>query len=172
MKSRPLTRPAAEKLTIGYSGDITMDDWPGVRAVAERTGVFSEREVEIVRELMVDTIERPSWNNYRFWLAKAEGSIAGFICVSPIHTTPDRYEIYWIAVDPAFHGHGIAKHLTDLAIARVRELGGRKLYVETSTRSIYEAARKFYVAAGFVLEGTLPDYYADDDGKAIFARRI
>ncbi|MBI1212548.1 MAG: GNAT family N-acetyltransferase [Alphaproteobacteria bacterium] len=171
MKSKPLTRPA-DQLAVAYRDEITMDDWPGVRTVAEETGVFTEREVEIVRELMVDTIERPTWNNYRFWVAQADRVIAGFTCVSPIHTTPDRYEIYWIAVHPEFHGHGIASRLVDLAIARVRKQGGRKLYVETSTRSIYEPARKFYLAAGFVLEGTLPDYYADDDGKAIFARRL
>jgi ribosomal protein S18 acetylase RimI-like enzyme len=149
-----------------------MDDWPGVRAVAEKTGVFTEREVEITRELMVDTIERPTWNNYRFWVAETGGRIAGFTCVSPIHTTPDRYEIYWIAVHPDFHGQGIAMRLTELAIERIRELGGKKLYVETSTRAPYEPARNFYLAAGFALEGTLPDYYADGDGKAIFAKRI
>jgi ribosomal protein S18 acetylase RimI-like enzyme len=171
MASKPLTRPV-ERPHLVYRDAITMDDWPGVQAVAEKTGVFTEREVEITRELMVDTIERPTWNNYHFWIAEADGTIAGFTCVSPIHTTPDRYEIYWIAVHPDFHGLGIATRLTELAIDRIRKLGGTKLYVETSTRAPYEAARNFYLAAGFKLEGTLPDYYADGDGKAIFARRV
>lgn len=171
MASKPLTRPA-DRPDVAYRDEITMDDWPGVRAVAEKTGVFTEREVEITRELMVDTIERPAWNNYRFWIAEAGETIAGFTCVSPIHTTPDRYEIYWIAVHPDFHGRGIASRLTELAVDRIRQLGGKKLYVETSTRAPYKAARNFYLAAGFKLEGTLPDYYADGDGKAIFARRV
>jgi ribosomal protein S18 acetylase RimI-like enzyme len=171
MPSKPLTRPA-EDVAIAYRDEITMADWPGVREVAEKTGVFTQREVEITRELMVDTVERPTWNNYRFWIAESGGTIAGFACIAPIHTTPDRYEIYWIAVHPDFHGHGIAGRLVDLAVAHIQKLGGRKLYVETSTRDIYDAARRFYLAAGFTLEGTLPDYYADGDGKAIFARRI
>lgn len=170
MPSKPLTRAVERQVT--YRDEITMEDWPGVREVAEKTGVFTEREVEITRELMVDTIERPTWNNYRFWVAEADRTIAGFTCVSPIHTTPDRYEIYWIAVHPDFHGRGIASRLTELAIEQVRKLGGRKLYVETSTRPPYKPARDFYLAAGFALEGTLPDYYGDGDGKAIFAKRI
>lgn len=171
MASKPLTRAVEHELT--YRDAITMDDWPGVKEAAEKTGVFTDREVEITRELMVDTIERPTWNNYRFWVAEArDRTIAGFTCVSPIHTTPDRYEIYWIAVHPDFHGRGIASRLTELATNQVRELGGKKLYVETSTRSPYKPARDFYLAAGFTLEGTLPDYYADGDGKAIFAKRV
>jgi ribosomal protein S18 acetylase RimI-like enzyme len=171
MRSKPLIRKA-DRPALTYRDHITMDDWPAIRALVLKTGVFSEREVEVVRELMDDTVNRPTWGNYRFWIAEAEGEIAGFTCVSPIHVTPDRYEIYWMAVDPAFHGLGCASQLVELTTNCLRKLGAQKLYVETSTRDVYEAARKFYRAAGFVLEATLPDYYADGDGKAVFAKRI
>jgi ribosomal protein S18 acetylase RimI-like enzyme len=170
MKSKLRTRPTEPHLT--YRDYITMDDWPAIRALVMKTRVFNEREVEGVRELMDDTVHRPAWGNYRFWVAEADGAVAGFTCVSPIHGTSDRYDMYWLAVDPDFHGLGCASRLVDLAVEGSRARGGKKLYVETSTRAVYEPARKFYLAAGFTLEGTLPDYYADGDGKAIFAKRL
>lgn len=171
MKSKPLIQ-SPERTPLAYRDHIAMSDWPAIRALVLKTGVFTEREVEVVRELMDDTVNRPTWGNYRFWIAQCDSTIAGFTCVSPIHVTPDRYDMYWLAVDPDFHGHGCGSRLVDLAIEGIRALGGKKLYVETSTRPVYEPARKFYLAAGFVLEGTLPDYYADGDGKAIFAKRL
>ena len=171
MPSKPLTRKP-EPASLTYRDHITMADWPAIRALVLKTGVFNEREVEGVRELMDDTVNRPTWGNYRFWVAQDGATITGFTCVSPIHGTPDRYDMYWLAVHPDFHGHGCASRLVALAIDGVRAQGGKKMYVETSTRDVYEAARKFYLAAGFALEGTLPDYYADGDGKAIFAKRL
>jgi ribosomal protein S18 acetylase RimI-like enzyme len=171
MKSKPLIR-GPEAPSFAYRGAITMADWPAIRALVLKTGVFNDREVEGVRELMDDTVNRPAWGNYRFWVAEADGVIAGFTCVSPIHGTLDRFDMYWLAVDPDFHGAGCALRLVALAIDGIRAQGGKKLYVETSIRPSYEQARRFYLRAGFILEGTLPDYYADGDGKAIFSTRI
>src|SRR5262249_4726532 len=148
MKSKPLTRKA-DKPVLAYRDTIAMTDWPPIRSLVLKTGVFNEREVEGVRELMDDTVNRPTWGNYRFWLAEANGVIAGFTCVSPIHGTPDRYDMYWLAVHPDFHGLGIASRLVDLAIAGSRAQGGQKIYVETSTRDVYAPARAFYLASGF-----------------------
>src|SRR5262249_16769244 len=156
-----------DRTAVAYRDTITMADWPAIRELVLKTGVFNEREVEGVRELMDDTVNRPTWGNYRFWVAVAGGAVAGFTSASPIHATPDRYDMYWLAVHPDFHGLGIASRLVDLAVDGSRAQGGKKMYVETSTRDVYEPAREFYLAAGFKLEGTLPDYYADGDGKAI-----
>jgi ribosomal protein S18 acetylase RimI-like enzyme len=173
MRSKPLARPAeGPPPDLSFRDRIAMSDWPPIRGMLRKTGVFTDREVEVVRELMDDTVNRPDWGNYRFWLAEIGRSIAGLICVSPIHVTPDRYEIYWLAVDPDCQGRGCAARLTALAVECLKGLGGKKLYVETSTRPIYEPARKFYLRAGFSLEATLPDYYSDGDGKAIFAIRL
>ena len=116
MPSKPLNR-AAKPASLTYRDHITMADWPAIRALVLKTGVFTEREVEVVRELMDDTVNRPAWGNYRFWLAESGNTIAGFTCVSPIHVTPDRYDMYWLAVDPDFHGLGCGSR-------RDRWLGG------------------------------------------------
>jgi ribosomal protein S18 acetylase RimI-like enzyme len=172
MRSKPRTSAPEARAGLRIRDHLAKSDWPSIRTLLRKTGVFSDREIEIVRELMDDTVNRPEWGNYRFWVADGEQGVAGFTCVSPIHVTPDRYEIYWLAVDPECQGLGCASRLTALAVDCLRKLGARKLYVETSTREAYAPARDFYRSAGFVLEATLPDYYSDGDGKAIFAMRL
>ena len=44
--------------------------------------------------------------------------------------------------------------------------------METSTTAHYEPTRKFYLKYGYALAGSVPDFYADGDGMAIFTKRL
>jgi ribosomal protein S18 acetylase RimI-like enzyme len=46
------------------------------------------------------------------------------------------------------------------------------MFIDTSTRDDYAAARSLYLSQGFQLQGTLVDFYSDGDGKALFGRRL
>ena len=46
------------------------------------------------------------------------------------------------------------------------------MFIDTSTRADYAAARKLYKQFDFALMGTLIDFYADGDGKALFGRKL
>jgi ribosomal protein S18 acetylase RimI-like enzyme len=46
------------------------------------------------------------------------------------------------------------------------------MFIDTSTRTDYAAARSLYKAQGFELQGMLVDFYSDGDSKAIFGRRL
>jgi hypothetical protein len=54
----------------------------------------------------------------------------------------------------------------------VRALGGVFLFAETSTLANYEPARKFYLAQGYRLMGTIADWHADADGLEIYGKRL
>jgi ribosomal protein S18 acetylase RimI-like enzyme len=57
------------------------------------------------------------------------------------------YFIANVAVHPDFRGQGIARKLTDKAIAHVRQHGGRTIYLQV--RSENEIAQKLYLTHGF-----------------------
>jgi len=82
------------------------------------------------------------------------------------------YDLYWIAVDPATQGRGLGRLLVDAAEQHVRGLGGRRMFIDTSSRPDYAATRSFYERCGYACEATLRDYYAPGDGKAIFAKDL
>ena len=50
----------------------------------------------------------------------------------------------------------------------MRAAGGRRIYIETSTRPPYTPTRAFYQRCGCRLEVVLEDFYAAGDGKAIY----
>lgn len=58
------------------------------------------------------------------------------------------YELTKMAVEPALRGAGIGRALLEAAIAEYRGLGGRELYLESS--SVLQPALRMYEGAGFV----------------------
>jgi GNAT superfamily N-acetyltransferase len=58
------------------------------------------------------------------------------------------YELTKMAVEPELRGAGIGRALLDAAIGTYRELGGRELYLESS--SVLAPALRMYESAGFV----------------------
>ena len=56
------------------------------------------------------------------------------------------------------------------AEARIAAAGGRRVYIDTSSRPQYAPTRAFYRACGFHQEALLADFYDQGDGKAIFCK--
>ena len=53
-----------------------------------------------------------------------------------------------------------------------RALNATHMFIDTSTRPDYAPAHALYEALGFERMGTLVDFYADGDGKALFGRKL
>jgi ribosomal protein S18 acetylase RimI-like enzyme len=97
----------------------------------------------------------------------AHGPIA-FAIFGPIPATDARYDLYWIATDPQAQGKGAGRSLLEECASRARAEGGRMLFIETETGEAYAAAHRLYEACGFRLIATIPDYYRDGAGRAIY----
>jgi len=80
--------------------------------------------------------------------------------------------LYWIAVHPDFHRHGIGRRLIDKTESSIKETGGTRIYVDTSQRVQYASTRAFYESCRYRLEAVLADFYAPGDGKAIYCKEL
>ena len=147
-------------------------DREAIRRILDSTGLFRTGEVDVAVELVDDRLVKAAASDYEFAFAEAEGRLLGFACFGHNSMTVASYDLYWICVDKTLHGRGVGKQLLEAAEQRVRELGGQRLYIETSARPDYVATRGFYLRCGYTLEAELADYYAPGDGKAIFVRAI
>ena len=78
----------------------------------------------------------------------------------------------WTYVNPYFTRRGIGGSLLSEVVSRLRLLGGRKLYLDTSSLSKYEPAIKLYTRFGFREEGRFLDYYQEGEDCVIMARRL
>lgn len=91
---------------------------------------------------------------------------------APAERTDRSWYLYWIAVGTDQQGRGLGGRLLEFVEDDVRQLSGRLLLIETSSTPHYEPTRRFYRKYDYTLAATIPDYYADGDGMAVFSKRI
>ncbi len=149
------------------------DDAAAVEALVRASGVFSEAEIAIARELVEDALARGSdASGYRFILADGPDGLDGYTCFGPIPATAGRFELYWIAVRKTAQQSGLAARLLHVSEESARAMGAVMMIAETSTLAVYAAARKFYLAQGYALLAEIADWHADGDGLAIYGKRL
>jgi ubiquinone/menaquinone biosynthesis C-methylase UbiE len=54
----------------------------------------------------------------------------------------------------------------------VLKLGGRVLFIETSSQEKYESTRKFYLKYGYNLEARLRGFYAAGDDMMVYRKSL
>ena len=95
-----------------------------------------------------------------------------FACFGHAPCTEAAWDLYWIAVDRQRHGRGIGRSLLQTVEDEIRRRAGRIVLAETSSKAIYVATRAFYEHAGYVEEARIKDFYAPDDDKVVYSKRL
>lgn len=143
-----------------------------VRDIVASTGFFRPDEMSIAVELMEERLRIGLASGYHFIFAETGGHVQGYSCYGPVPLTLNSYDIYWMAVRKESQGSGIGKILLASSEAAIGELGGRKIYIETSSQSKYRGTRRFYVNHGYRSEAKLREYYAPGDHKVIYVKSL
>jgi GNAT superfamily N-acetyltransferase len=86
------------------------------------------------------------------WVAIDAGSTVGFVAVK-LDSETRMGEIYMVAVDPDFQGHGIGTALMEFALLWMKDAGMSVAMVETGGDPGHAPARRTYEKLGF---GLLP----------------
>ncbi len=159
---------APGKLT--FRREVAAGDLVSIREIVQAAGVFSAAEVELAVELVAERLAKGLASGYRFILAESEGRVAGYTCFGPIPCTLNSYDLYWIAVLPGFRWHGLGRRLLEETEREIMELGGTRIYVETSSRPDYTPAREFYRHRGYSVVAQLTDFYSPGDNNVIYMK--
>ncbi len=147
------------------------DDGEAVIGITAESGIFKPAEVECVKELWEDYIEKGADSGYEFLVfCQEKGKVVGYSCFGPHPLTEGTFDLYWIAVHPQNRGRGVGKALLARVEERVREASGRLLLIETSGTLHYAPARRLYESAGYEREATICDFYAPGDDLIIFSK--
>lgn len=143
-----------------------------VRRLCAATGRFSPEEVDLAEELVREYLRLGPVSGYRFLWAHRSGPPLGYACYGPIPCTLGSFDLYWIAVDPARQGSGIGRGLISKAEELVAAEGGRRIYVDTSSRPDYQPTRFFYQRRGYTCVAVVSDFYAPGEDKVIFKKSL
>jgi D-alanine-D-alanine ligase len=156
--------------TLKFREEVLPADIAAVRELVTATGFFSPAEIGIAVELVETRITQGPGSGYAFLFAETDGRLSGYTCFGPIPGTDGSYDLYWIAVAPEDQGQGLGRELLRRTEARIRQEGGRQVYIETSSLAQYRPTQGFYRAAGYLQEAHLEDFYRPGDGKLIYRR--
>jgi len=134
------------------------------------TGFFRPVEIEIAREVFDEAAEGKPECTYQSYVAKMDGRPVGWVCFGATPCTVGTFDIYWIAVDPAFQRHHIGSKLLVFAEGEIRKQQGRLIVIETSGSEKYLPTRAFYERNGYTLAANVKEFYAPGDDKWIFTK--
>ena len=146
-------------------------DGAQIVAMTARAGVFTQEEVDCVRELWEES-RRGEESGYLFLVAREDEAVLGYACFGPRSLTQGTFDLYWIAVDPEAQGKGIGSALMARTEEEVRRRGGRLVIVETSGTPAYTPARRLYTSCGYKAEAVIRDFYTPGDDLHLFSKPV
>ncbi len=168
MNEPPLAADAKASCRLRH--DLLPTDRQAVRQLVERTGFFSPAEVLVAVELVDERLAKGAASDYQFVFAERDGEVVGYACYGPIACTVSSYDLYWVAVDPRVQRQGLGRRLVSEMETLVRQAGGSRVYLDTSSRDQYASTRAFYAAGGYQCAARLVDFYAPGDHKVVYVK--
>lgn len=140
----------------------SLDDVPALQIVVEGTGLFP-------KEMLPDLLTQEN----ALWLTcHLEGAAAGLCYAVPEPMAEGTWNLRALAVHPARQGEGAGTALVGALEKKLKATGQRILIVDTSGSQAFDAARQFYLRAGFVEAARLRDFWAAGDDKVTFWNRV
>jgi len=157
---------------MNYRSKLKKSDVQAIIEIVESTGFFSDSEIEIAEELAQENLAKGSEKSgYIFNLAEKDDAPVAFSCYGKTPGTEYSFDLYWIAVHQSQRGNGIGKSLMEMAVEDITQLSGKNIWIETSSRSIYEPTRLFYLKCGCEIIAELPHFYGENDNKIVFLKK-
>jgi ribosomal protein S18 acetylase RimI-like enzyme len=155
---------------ITFREDVKPTDAQAIRDITKSTGFFADHEIDVAVELLDERIAKGTRSGYFFLFAEENARPIGYACFGPIACTLASYDLYWIAVHSDFRGQGIGSILMTESERIIREMGGERVYIETSSREQYGSTRGFYLHCECEEDAILEDFYGPGDSKVIYRR--
>jgi ribosomal protein S18 acetylase RimI-like enzyme len=147
-------------------------DKPSIIEMLRNMSEFKPPEVVVAEEVLDDFLRDPVRSGYHVFVAEIDSLVVGYICYGPTPLTEATWDIYWLAVAPEQQSQGIGKNLLAFAEKNIKDSSGKTVIIETSSKTEYEASRRFYLAQGYELACSIADFYAPGDDKHILLKRL
>lgn len=147
-------------------------DVENVREIIHSSGFFLDHEIPVALELVEEAIEKGLESGYFFVFAMDGGRTISYACYGDIACTKNSYDLYWIATHQDYRGKGVGSLILQETEKRVKLMGGRVIYIETSSKPLYVPTQSFYEKHGYFKEAVLKDYYDVNDSKIVYSKHI
>lgn len=155
---------------VHLRSEIIQSDPETIKNIVTSTGFFREDEILVAAELAAERLQKGAVSGYEFLFAEQDSITVAYSCYGLIPCTLHSYDLYWIATHKDFMNQGIGKYLLQETEKAIFAFGGKRIYVETSSKELYKATRAFYERNKYILKARLEEFYAPDDDKLIYVK--
>jgi ribosomal protein S18 acetylase RimI-like enzyme len=188
-KLSPNNEPIAENLHLAIPGlvsggaiapalitfrDHLRDNDPEkIRKLTMSSGFFYDDEADYVKKLALENLtERSGDGEHNFLLMEEGKDLRGYACYGLATNTTDRYFLHFLAVENKQRGKGYGKKLLSKTEEVIKEMGGKRLYIETCSNDKFYPTRQFYIKCNYNEEITLEDYYIEGESKVVYLKKF
>jgi ribosomal protein S18 acetylase RimI-like enzyme len=161
-----------DKSELRFREEVKPEDIIRVKQIVESTGFFYDYEVPVAVELVEDRLNKGFNSGYFFLFAEYKDVIIAYSCFGPIACTHNSYDLFWIVTHNDYRGFGIGKILLDRTEELIKQMGGRLLVVETSSKPHYLPTRIFYEKCNYDKAAQIASFYDADDDKVIYTKKL
>lgn len=149
------------------------EDQEAILEILASNELFTPEEKDAAWNQIQVYLKHPRVEDYLIAVVEdKERDVVGFCSFGLNSITKGTFYLYWIAISPVKQMQGFGRELVCWVESRIENMGGRLIIVETSSREVYSAARKFYEALGFQKVSSLPNYYDEGDDQLIYAKYL
>jgi ribosomal protein S18 acetylase RimI-like enzyme len=145
---------------------LVAEDRISVREALIDCNAFSDEEVRVALEMLDAGLH----GDYALLVVETHEKVCGYACVGRAHLSVSSWYLYWFCIHSQMQGRGLARTLQAGVEDLVRTRGGDRLILETSGRTDYERARRFYHSVGFIQVGCIPDFYKPGDDCLVYCK--
>ena len=155
------------------SFDITIADRPVLEKILASSGYFYDFEIEVALSLADETLAQGQEKSGYYWIRLIEnGEVIGFANFGPNPSSVHSWDLYWIAIQEEHRKKHYGSVILKEAEERIRSLGGKIVWIETSGRPLYEPTRYFYLRNSYELAATLSEFYGPGDPKLVYRKEL
>ena len=161
-------------MEIKFRNIIKETDILDIKSLLMSSGFFYNFEIRSGTELLADTFKRgEDATGVRFLFLEDEGKVIGYSCYAQAECSVSSWIIYWIVIDDTYRGNGIGTILLKETEKNISYApAGDIVWIETSSRVIYEPTRMFYEKKGYTEVARLRDFYNKNDDKVMYRKEI
>ncbi|MEZ5196318.1 MAG: GNAT family N-acetyltransferase [Bacteroidales bacterium] len=151
---------------------IKPGDVDHIEEIVESTGFFREDEIIVACELPEERLTKGLESGYEFVFIEHNGKPIAYSCFGLIPCTLVSYDLYWIVTHNDYRGNGVGSMLINETEKQIKALGGKTIYVETSSKPQYLPTRMFYEKNQYLLKTTFEDFYDVGDNKLVYIKKV
>ncbi|MBI3399755.1 MAG: GNAT family N-acetyltransferase [Deltaproteobacteria bacterium] len=153
--------------------EVAHKDKEAIESIIRTNKNFTDEEKYCAVELLDFYLRDITKGEYLFIGAVEEtDKPVGYLCYGKAPFADDVYDIYWIAIDPAWQGKRVGQMIIKHLEGVLKSNNARMIVAETSSQAAYGKTRLFYEKVGFSEASRIKDFYRVGDDKIIYIKQL